>query len=489
MHSLGPAPRRIAVVGAGPNGLAAAVVLARAGLDVDVLERNTWVGGGAATRELTLTGFRHDVASAVHPMTLVSPFFQAFNLAERIALIVPEVSFAHPLPNGRSGLAYRDLDRTADALGADGPAYRALVRPLVERLRGVADLALDSLLTSLLNAPKDPVPGAIFAARVAEQGSRLWNRRFTADVAPALLTGAAAHTIGRHPSFATAAGGLLLSATAHAGGWPVPRGGSAAITDALVADLEAHGGRVHTGVPVRALDELGDYDASVLDVSVPALTQLAGEALPTAYARTLRRFRPGCGVSKVDFALSEPIGWADVRLAQAPTLHLGGTRAQIAHAEAQVMAGGIPESPYVLAVQPSVIDPTRAPAGRAVLWAYVHVPYGSEFDATETIIRTITEYAPGFRDVILASHATRASDFGRDVSPNFAGGDFASGAVSLRQLARRPVLSRSPWRTPLPGVYLASGAVAPGPSVHGMGGFHAARTLLADHHIPLPSLA
>ena len=477
--------RRVAVIGSGPNGLAAAVVLARAGLDVEVLERNSWLGGGAATRELTLPGFRHDVASAVHPRALARPFFRAFDLTRRVDLVVPDVSFAHPLPDGRSGIGYRDLDRAAESIGRDGAAYRAFLKPVVERLDGVSALTMNTLL----RVPRDPVAAAVYAARAAEGGlPGAWSRRFHEQTAPAMLTGCAAHTIGRHPSLAIAGGGLVLSATAHGQGWPVPVGGSQAVVDAMAADVEAHGGRIRLGENVADLGELEGFDASVLDVGVPAFDAMAGSRLPGGYRRALARFRPGNGVSKVDFALSGPVPWADERIGEAPTVHLGGTREQIASAEADVARGRVPERPYVLAVQPSVVDPTRAPAGRATLWAYLHVPYGSDVDATDLVTRAVEEHAPGFRDVVLASTATRADEF-TAVSANFAGGDFASGAVTLAQMLKRPVVSPTPWRTPIPGVYLASGATTPGPSVHGMCGFHAARTLLADQGAPTPELA
>lgn len=476
---------RVAVVGAGPNGLAAAVTLARAGLAVDVFERNGWTGGGAATRELSLPGFRHDVASAVHPMALASPFFQEFDLARRIDLVVPEASFAHPLPGGRSGIGYRDLDRAADALGADGDAYRSFLGPVVERLRGVTDMTMNTLL----RVPRDPIAAAVYGARVLEAGTPAWSRRFVEDVAPAMLTGCAAHTIGRHPTLAMAGGGLMLSATAHAQGWPVPVGGSQAIVDALVADLEAHGGRVHLGREVTDLAQLDEYDAAVLDVGVPAFLTMGAARLPDRYRRALERFKPGSGVSKVDMALAGPVPWSDPRIGKAPTVHLGGTREQIAAAENDVARGRVPERPYVLAVQPSVVDSTRAPAGQATFWAYVHVPFDSDVDATEAVLAAVEEHAPGFRDLVLASTATRADEFAAAVSPNFAGGDFASGAVTMTQMLKRPVVSPTPWRTPADGVYLASGATTPGPSVHGMCGWHAARTLLHDNEIPAPNLA
>lgn len=474
----------MAVVGSGPNGLAAAVTLARAGLDVEVFERNGWTGGGAATRQVTLPGFRHDLASAVHPMALVSPFFRGFGLARRIELVVPEVSFAHPL-RVRGGHGYRDLDRAVDAIGRDGPAYRRLLLPVIEHLDGVAELTMNSLL----RPPRDLVSTLVYGARAVENGTVAWGLRFAEEIAPAMLTGCAAHTIGRHPRLATAGAGLLLSAMAHRGGWPVPVGGSQAITDALVDDLRAHGGRVRLNAEVTELAQLADFGACVLDVTAPSLVELAGDRLPDRYRRALRRFRPGGGVAKVDFALDGPVPWADPVVGRAPTVHLGGNRAQLAAAERQVARGVIPRRPYVLVVQPSVLDPTRAPVGKAVLWAYTHVPLGSDFDVTELITGAVEEHAPGFRDLILASTAMPAAAIGDAVSVNFRGGDLAGGAVTLRQLLGRPVLSPSPWRTPLRGVYLGSSATAPGPGVHGMAGWHAARTLLSDNGIDLPDLA
>lgn len=467
----------VAVVGAGPNGLAAAVTMARAGLPVDVLEMADAPGGGASTRESTLPGYRHDLGSAVHPMALASPFFRAFELDRRIELVVPEISFGHPLPHGRSGIAYRDLERTVDGLGRDGPAYRSLIRPLVRRIDGVSDLTGNQLL----RVPRDPVAAAVFGARTAEQGTPLWALRFRKQTAPAMLTGTAAHTIGRHPRLATAGAGLLLTAHAHARGWPVPTGGSQTIIDALVADLTAHGGRLLTGTPVRTIADVAGYRTVLFDVSVPSFVQIAGLRLPAAYLKALRRFRHGNGASKLDAALSGPIPWTEPALRRTPTIHLGGTRRQITAAERDVARGRIPDHPYVLLVQPSVIDPSRAPQGHAVLWAYTHVPYGCPLDQSQAILEAIEAHAPGIRDLILATTATPATRFAQ-ISPNFTGGDFATGAVTVPQLLHRPVLSPHPWRTPIEGFYLASSATPPGPSVHGLCGWYAARLALRDQY-------
>jgi len=478
------------VVGAGPNGLAAAVTLARAGLSVTVFERNPTIGGGARTAELTLPGFLHDVCSAVHPMALASPFFREFGLADRIRLVVPEISYAHPLDNagGRrnaAGIAWHDLARTVDGLGADGEAWRRLLGPLVEHADAVADFTGNQLL----RLPRDPLTAARFGLRALEQGSPLWGLRFREDRAPALLSGVMAHAMTRMPRPAGAAAGLLLAAQAHTRGWPIPLGGSQAIVDSLARDLREHGGVIHTGAPIRSLAELPRAKAVLLDLTPRALAELAGDALPVGYAKSLRRFRYGNAAAKVDFALSGPVPWANPELAGAGTVHLGGTRAQIAHAEAEVASGRHAEHPYVLVAQPSVADPGRAPAGRQVLWAYSHVPAGSERDPVEDVTREIERFAPGFRDVVLASASSTAQEL-ESYNPNYVRGDIGSGAVSLRQMLARPVLSANPWRTPIAGVYLASASTPPGPGVHGLGGWHAARHALAEvFGLPRPSLA
>lgn len=461
------------VVGAGPNGLAAAVTLARSGLSVQVFERNATIGGGARTSEVTLPGFRHDICSAVHPMALASRFFREFQLARRIELRLPPVSYGHPLDGGRAGLAYLDLDRTAEALGRDGAAYRRLMAPLVARADDVAGFTG----SNLLGMPAHPVTAVRFGLRALEQGSPLWNARFAEDVAPAMLTGVAAHTILPMPGVAPAGAGLALGTSAHARGWPIPVGGSQAIVDALAADLLAHGGRITTDAEVTALGELPSARAILLDVTPRALLRLAGRSVPDAYARSLRRFRYGNGVAKVDFALSGPVPWAAPGLAGAGTVHVGGTRAEIARAERDVALGRHSRSPYVLVSQPSIVDDSRAPAGRHVLWTYTHVPRGSTVDQQEAITRQIERFAPGFRDLVLAAASRTAKDVER-YDPNYVLGDIASGTPSIGQLVRRPVCSPDPWRTAVPGVYLASASTPPGPGVTGLNGWYAALSAL-----------
>ncbi|NEM91334.1 FAD-dependent oxidoreductase [Galbitalea soli] len=463
----------VVVVGAGPNGLAAAVTAARAGLRVELFELDEHIGGGARSAELTLPGFVHDVCSAVHPMAFASPFFRAFELERRVEFVTPEISYAQPLAGGRAALAYHDLERTAEALGPDGAAWTALLGPLSRRM----DELMEFTGNALLRLPRHPLVALGFGMRVLDQGSPLWNTRFRGDAAPALLAGTAAHAIGRMPGLATSGAGLLLAAQAHARGWPIPVGGTQRIADALAADLLAHGGRITTGRHIRSLAELPRASAVILDVTPRAFLSIAGDAVPARYAAALRRFRYGNAVAKVDFALSGAVPWANAETARAGTVHLGGSRAQTAAAEAQVAAGRHAEHPFVLVAQPSTVDSSRAPNGQHALWSYAHVPAGSTIDPTEAVTARIEEFAPGFRDVVLASSARSAVEL-EEHNPNYIGGDIAGGAVTLGQLLRRPVARRDPWRTPVEGVYLCSSSTPPGPGVHGLGGWHAARSAL-----------
>jgi phytoene dehydrogenase-like protein len=461
------------IVGAGPNGLAAAVTLARAGLDVQLVERASAVGGGLRTAELTLPGFRHDVCSAVHPAALASPFFREFGLTDRVPFIIPDVSYAHPLDGGRAGLAYRDLERTVDGLGRDGRAWSRLFSPLVDEI----DRVVDFTGTQLLRVPRHPLTVFDYGRRVLEQGSPAWDARFRGDVAPAMLTGVAAHTNGRMPSLATAGAGLLLGAHAHAAGWGFPVGGSQLIADALADDFRAHGGRILLNHEVRSPRDVEPARVTLLDTSPEFLAAFAGDRLSARYRRQLLRFTRGNGVAKVDFALDGPVPWSNPEVALAPTVHLGGTRAEIADAENTVARGGVPDAPYVLVTQPSVLDETRAPAGKQVLWAYIHVPLNSTLDATELVTRQIERFAPGFRDTILASAGMTALDVAA-YNPNNIGGDILGGAVTVSQLLRRPTLSSRPWETPVDGLYLCSASTPPGPAVHGMNGWYAAQLAL-----------
>lgn len=477
------------VVGSGPNGLAAAVVLARAGLSVTVYEAAPAPGGGARTEELMEPAHWHDTCSAVHPMALASPFFRKFELSRRIKFANPEIPLAHPLDGGRSAVLHRSLAVTGEGLGPDGAAYRRLLEPLVERIDDVIGFALNGPG----RLPPDPAAALRLGLSVLEQGSPLWNLRFRGDAAPALLSGMAAHSIGRLPSPSSAAAGLLLGALGHAVGWPIPLGGSAAITQAMVADIQAHGGRIVTNRRIRSLRELTS-PVVLLDTGPRGLLDLAadgrgGTMLPSGYARRLRSYRYGNAGCAVAFILSGPVPWTDPQAGRAGTVHVGGRREDIAASEDEVAGGRHPDQPYVLVSQPSVFDPGRAPRGRHILWTYCHVPAGSDRDMTAAVTAQIERFAPGFRDVVVRSQATTAQGLERR-NANFVGGDFASGRTDMRQLMARPVASVSPWKTPLEGVYLCSASTPPGPGVHGMAGYHAARLALRDvFGLRLPSLA
>ena len=474
----------VSVVGSGPNGLAAAVTMARAGLKVCVYEAAGTPGGGLRTSELMQPGHLHDICSAVQPMALASPFFRSFELSRRVELITPELSFGSPLDGGRAALAYHSLDRTVAGLGRDGPAYRRLMAPLVRRANGVADFTLNQLL----RIPHDPLAAILFGLRTLEQGSPAWGARFRDELAPALLTGVAAHSVGRLPSLAPSGAGLMLGTLAHAQGWPIPVGGSVSIARAMVRDIEAHGGTVETGRPIGSLEELPAAKATLLDIAPPALLRLAGDSLPSGYRRSLESFRFGNAACKVDFILSGPVPWAAAGLSDAGTVHVGGSRAEMAEAENLVAAGKHPERPYVLVSQPSRFDASRAPEGRHILWTYCHVPAGSTVDMTEAVSAQLERFAPGFRDLVVQAHVTTAAGLA-EYNQNYVGGDFAAGLMDLRGLIQRPVISPVPWRTPLAGVYLCSSSTPPGPGVTGMPGFHAAKYALKDiFGLPLPRL-
>lgn len=474
------------VIGSGPNGLAAALTLARAGLSVRVYERNATPGGGMRTEELTLPGFLHDQCSAVHPLAFASGFFRRFRLDERVRFVTPTASYAHPLDGGRAAVAYLDLERTADALGPDGPAWRALIGPLAREADAVAQFTG----SQLFQVPRHPLVAARFGLTAIAQGGPWWDIPFRTEEARAMLTGVFAHTTLPLPSVAGAAAGLTLAAYAHARGWPVPIGGSQSIVTAMVDDLVAHGGELVTGVDVQSLADLPEARIVVFDTHVEAAARLAQDRLPASYLRKVARFRSGNGVCKVDFALSGPVPWTNPELNETATVHLGGTREEVAAAETAVAHGRESDRPYVLVSQPSLFDSTRAPAGKHVLWTYTHVPAGSWDDRTEAVIRQIERFAPGFRDLILATSVKTAVEM-EAYNPNYIGGDISTGMPTFSQLIARPVVSADPWRMPGQGLYLASASAAPGPGVHGLGGYYAARSALRHDFgfRTMPSLA
>lgn len=474
------------VVGSGPNGLAAAVTLARAGIPVTVYEAAETIGGGTRTTELVQPGVLHDVCSAIHPMALATEFFRQFELTRRVDFVVPEASYANPLEGARAAIAFRDLDRTAAELGRDGVAYARFYRPLLKHLEGVIDFSLGG---SMLRWPADIRAAVATAIRTAEQGSPLWNVRFRDEAAPALISGVAAHSIGRMPNFATAGVGTVLGALGHATGWPVPVGGSRAITDALAADLLVHGGRIETEHTISDMREIDGAGVVLFDTSARGLLHIAGSRLPSRYRRALSRFRYGNAATKVDFVLDGPIPWKDSRVAEAPTVHLGGSRAEVAASERAVARGHHPVQPYVLLAQPSEFDPARNPAGSNAVWSYAHVPAGSTVDMSQSVIAQVERFAPGFRDRIQSVNVITAADFA-GYNRNYIGGDFSAGAVSLRQLIARPVVARDPWRTPTDGIYLCSSSTSPGPGVHGLSGWYAALSVLKhEYGLPAPDLS
>lgn len=494
MATSGRGSRPAAVVGAGPNGLAAAVTLARAGVPVTVFEAAETIGGGTRTTDVVQEGVLHDVCSAIHPMALATGFFREFELTRRMEFVVPEASYANPLDGvaggaggtagaknggaGRAAIAYRDLARTASELGRDGAAYARFYRPLLRRLGGVIDFALGP---SMLRLPRDPIAAFVTGLRTLEQGTPLWEARFREAAAPALLSGVAAHSIGRMPNLATAGVGVVLGALGHATGWPVPIGGSRAISDALAADLVAHGGQIVVDHPIEEVRELDAFDVKLFDTSARGLANIAGRVLPARYRRALTRFTYGDGATKVDFVLDGPIPWADRRVAAAPTVHLGGSRAEAAAAELAVSRGQHPEWPYVLLAQTADFDPLRNPAGTHAVWSYTHVPSGSDVDMQQRVIDQIERFAPGFRDRIVAVKQTTAAELSR-YNRNYHGGDFSAGAVNMRQLLMRPTLAVDPHRTPARGIYLASSSTPPGPGVHGLAGWYAARSALKHEY-------
>ncbi|MEV6377923.1 NAD(P)/FAD-dependent oxidoreductase [Streptomyces sp. NPDC051773] len=465
-----------AIVGTGPNGLAAAVTLARAGLQVSLHEQSDTVGGGLRSMPLFDSAVLHDICSAVHPMAAASAFFRAFDLPARgVRLLQPDIPYAHPLPGGHAAAAWRSITRTADHLGVDGPRWTRLLGPLAARSHAVVDL----FLSDQRSLPRDLVTPILLARRLLAPTTS--HTPFTTPEANALLTGVAAHAVGKLPSLASTAVALLLAQTAHASGWPLPEGGSNRIADALIADITAHGGTFHTSHRVTDLAELSDAPLVLLDVSPKEFLAIAGDRLPTRYRQALHRYRYGPGAAKVDFLVSEPIPWANPLLRQAGTVHLGGTHSDIFRQENATAAGQRIPDPFTLVVEPAVTDPTRASNRKHPVWAYAHVPNGDTRDPLRMIRARIEEYAPGFTDTIITSRGLSAAQY-ETYNPNYVGGDIGSGTLTLRQTLARPTLRLHPYTTPLPGVYLCSAATPPGPSVHGMCGYLAALAALRRHH-------
>jgi phytoene dehydrogenase-like protein len=462
------------VVGSGPNGLAAAIVLQQAGLSVLLLEGKNELGGGLRTAELTLPGFRHDICSAIHPLAAASPYFQTLPLAQYgLEYITPPVAAAHPFNDGTAAAVVHSLADTAQTLGPDAEAYRSLLAPLIDSWPGIANDVL-----APLHLPRHPLDMARFGLPALLPATVL-ARRFQGEKAKGLLAGMAAHAIQPLSNLTTSAIGLVLLIAAHRGGWPLPRGGSQAIADALVAHFRALGGAVETGTFVRSLAQLPPAKAVLFDVTPAQLLQIAGHSLSSIYQWQLRRYRYGMGVFKVDWALAAPIPFTAPECAQAGTVHLGGTLAEIAAGERASAQGQHPDKPFVLLAQQSLFDASRAPAGRHTAWAYCHVPNGSRVDRTAAIEQQVERFAPGFRERIIGRHTFDTAQL-ESYNPNYVGGDINGGLLDISQLFTRPALRASPYRTSQRGLYLCSSATPPGGGVHGLCGYHAAKRALRD---------
>jgi phytoene dehydrogenase-like protein len=463
------------VVGAGPNGLAAAIRMAQAGRSVLVLEANETIGGGARTMELTLPGFLHDPCSAIHPLAAGSPFFQTLPLHEHgLTWIHPPSPLAHPFDDGTAAMLERSLDATLATLGQGAAPYHALLQHVVAQWDNITESILGPLRPMV-----HPWQMLRFGVRAIQPAQRVALQTLPGGRAGALFAGNAAHSGLPLSQWGTAAFGLVLLASGHTIGWPMPRGGAGAIADALASYLRTLGGEIVTSTRVHTLDELPSAPAIFLDLTPRQILAIAGERFPAAYRRRLTRFRYGVGVFKVDWALSEPIPWTAAECHRAGTIHIGGSAHDVIHAEHQPWHGHHAARPFVLLAQPSRFDATRAPEGRHTAWAYCHVPNGSSVDMTKRIESQIERFAPGFRDVILARHAMGPNDLER-LNANLVGGDINGGAPTLDQLFTRPIVRWNPYTTPRRGLYLCSASTPPGGGVHGMCGFHAAETALAD---------
>jgi len=463
------------VIGAGPNGLAAAIVLAQAKRRVTVHEAQPTLGGGARSAALTLPGYVHDRCSAIHPLGVGSPFFRTLPLARHgLDWIHPAAPCAHPLDDGTAVACERSVEATAEGLGTDAKPYRDIFTPLA---KAWDDLAED-LLRPPLHLPWHPLRLARFGWYARRSARAFAFSAFRGERARALFAGMAAHAVLQLEALPTSAFGLILTTTAHAVGWPLPRGGSQRIADALAAHLRSLGGEIHVGDEITSLDRFGD-DTAVLDLTPRQVERVAGARLPDAYRARLRRFRYGPGACKLDWALDGPIPWRARECARAGTVHVGGTFDEVAESERDTRLGRISERPFVLLAQQTLFDPSRAPPGKHTAWAYCHVPNGSTVDMSARIERQIERFAPGFRECILARHASTAASLERE-NANLIGGDFTGGSQELAQLLARPRMWGSPYATPNARIFLCSASTPPGAGVHGMCGWHAAQRVLAS---------
>jgi len=462
------------VIGSGPNGLAAAILMQQKGLSVLLIEGKDTIGGGLRSAELTLPGFTHDICSAVHPLAVLSPFFSKLPLDEfGLDFIYPPIAAAHPFDNGSAAIIKSSIMQTAALLEADESTYLDLLQPIVQDWPRIATDVL-----APLHFPKYPLEMARFGLKALTSASHL-AKRFKTKEAKGLFAGMAAHSIQPLTNIATSAEALVLMAAAHLKGWPIPKGGSNQIANALAAYFMSIGGKIETNLYISSLEQLPSAQAVLFDITPKQLLQIAGHKFTSIYKWQLERYRYGMGVFKVDWALDSPIPFTAPECREAGTIHIGNTFEEIASTEQQSSDGQIVEKPFVLLTQPSVFDPTRAPEGKHTAWAYCHVPNGSTADRTAAIENQVERFAPGFRERILAKHTMNAAQM-EDYNPNYIGGDINGGVIDIGQLFTRPALRWSPYRTSVRGLYICSSSTPPGGGVHGMCGYHAAKRALKD---------
>jgi phytoene dehydrogenase-like protein len=462
------------IIGSGPNGLAAAILMQQQGLSVLLVEGKNEIGGGLRTAELTLPGFKHDICSAVHPLAAGSPYFETLPLAQHgLKYIYPEIAAAHPFDDCTAAVLLHSVEETAKLLGADEQAYLNLMKPVVKNWPLIAVDVLGPL-----HFPKHPLLMAQFGLP-ALTASTMLAKKFKTEEGKGLIAGMAAHSIQPLSNLATSAIALVLMAQGHLKGWPVPRGGSQHIANALASYFTSIGGKIQTGFYVQSLDQLPSAHAVLFDVTPKQLLKIAGHKFSALYKWQLERYRYGAGVFKVDWALDAPIPFKAEVVKKAGTVHIGNTFDEIANGEQLIWNGGHPDKPYVLLAQQSVMDNTRAPEGKHTAWAYCHVPNRSDRDMTSIIERQVERFAPGFRDTILAKHTFNTQQL-EEYNPNYIGGDINGGVIDLGQLFTRPVLRASPYKTSAKGLYICSSSTPPGGGVHGMCGYHAAKRALKD---------
>lgn len=460
------------IIGAGPNGLAAGIFLAQKGLKVQIFEASETVGGGMRTAELTLPGFHHDVCSAVHPMGYLSPYFKSLHLENHgLEWVFPEVSVAHPLDGEQAVILSKSVFETSQGLGVDAKAYQKLMEPLARHTDWLIE---DSMKP--LGIPKHPLFLANFGLKAILPAATFANLFFKGDRAKALFAGCAAHSILPFSNYFTTALGLVFLATGHSVDWPVVKGGSQQLANALLKIFQLSGGEITYHAKIKSLTEIPEAKAILFDTDPFQLADIAGNTLPSGYSARLRKFLFGPGVFKIDYALSQPIPWLDPNCLKASTVHLGGKIEEIARSEQEAWDGKLSERPYVLVSQQSQFDISRSPNGKHTCWAYCHVPNGSDVDMSTIIENQIERFAPGFKDIILARHSLNASQF-QAYNPNYFGGAVTGGATDITQLFTRPVARFDPYSTPNPNLFICSASTPPGGGVHGMNGFHAAQSV------------